>query len=86
MAYLDYKVECWVRVEIDQDADLNKIIENLEKFSPYDAVERESASTNIEYLMESEEYITPEDNDGQNTIEIYNNDGQLIYENGTNNN
>ena len=82
MAHLDYKVEVWVRVEIDQDADVNKIIEDLQRFLPYDAVERNKAVANIEYLMECESYITPEENDGQNTVEIYNNDGQLIYENG----
>lgn len=83
MAHLDYKVEVWVRVEIDQDADVSKIIDDLQRFLPYDAVERNEALSNIEYLMESEQYITPEENDGQNTIEIYNNDGQLIYKNGT---
>lgn len=86
MAHLDYKVEVWVRIEIDQDADLNKIVENLKTMQPYDAVYDCGELWSIDYQVESEEYLTPEENDGQNTIEIYNNDGQLIYENGTNNN
>lgn len=82
MAYLDYKVTCWKRVKITQDSNIDKIIEDLKKNDPYDALERNDAVIEDSFLYETETYIHPVDNDDQSTVEIYNEVGQLIYQNG----
>lgn len=86
MAHLAYKAEIWVQIDIDSDTDLSEIVEKIKNnTNPYDAVsEVENSVPNTEFLLETEEYLSIEYNDGQSTIELYDNDGNLIYQNGSN--
>ena len=68
--YIDYKVETWIRVKFNEDINLQEVIDKLEKGTlPPDF----GNEYDVEYenLTETEEFISPIENDGQSTIEVY---------------
>jgi hypothetical protein len=84
MAYIDYKVTSWVRVYID-----NSQIDEAQKMIkhgslPGDLID-ELEPNEIENLLDVEEYLPIEENDGQATIELYSERSELLYSNDQNN-
>jgi hypothetical protein len=79
--YIDVKVEVWQRIFLSDDADFKEIIELLEVHTPSELWNVGKYDPSFETLLDTEEYISPEENGGQSTIEIYNNDGQLVWDN-----
>ena len=78
---IDYKVTSWVRAHIDDKSNINKIVDDLKnhKYLPSDGLD---IDTGYEALFDTEEYITPSENGGCSTIEVYDKDGNLIWQNG----
>lgn len=83
MAYIDYKVTSWVRVHIDESQidEAQKMIESGDL--PSDLINYLDPSE-VENLIEVEEYLPIEENDGQSTIELYSDRMELIYSNDQN--
>lgn len=77
MIYLDFKHTTWSRLYFSDDADVEKIIDKLEKgFLPSELCdEPELKFENLERLYDTEEYITPQENQGNPTIELYSSNG-----------
>ena len=70
--YLDYKATIWGRLYFSDDTDMNKIIEKLEEgYLPSELCDEELGFTEFESMLDTEEYITPSENEGMSTIEIY---------------
>lgn len=83
MAYIDYKVTSWVRVHIDN----SKIDEAQAMILAGDLPEDLIGELNpneIENLIDVEEYMPIEENDGQSTIELYSERGELLQSNDQN--
>lgn len=82
MGYIDFKITTWERMWFDEN-NLDKIKEIItnNKFHPLDLWD-DHIIYNTETLSDTDEYMTVEDNNGLNTIEMYNDNGILVYQNG----
>ena len=85
--YIDYKKTTWERIHISETDQKELTNDEIIKFVKqnqqnntllWDVV---SEDLSVEQLVESDEFMTPEDNEGCSTIEIYNDDGTLLWEN-----
>ena len=86
MAYIDYKFTGWKRVSIPDEL----LSEITAKFQA-DAIEIDDLFDDYAEVVvfhdmdggnDCEEYIAPHENDGDNTIEIFNEKGEMIWHNG----
>lgn len=70
--YIDTKVTIWGRIHLKDDADMNKLIEMLKKNNSINSICDESLGfSEYEILYDTEEEITPEENNGDPTIEVF---------------
>lgn len=76
--YVDEKVTVWRRTWYSSDTELTneQIIESHQNSEFTDSNMYDS-----EILLETEEMMTPEDNGGQPTTEVFSEDGKLIWTN-----
>jgi hypothetical protein len=87
MARVNFKVSLWETVTFDDIhlAEVLAALENGEIKTANDLVEFTSDlgdNAETEYVLESEQQLTPSENDGWATIEIYpNNDVRPIWDN-----
>ena len=84
MNYVDYKATIWGRLYFEEDTDMQKIIKKLEEgFLPSELCDDESLKfSHFEYLFDTEEYITPKENNNEPTIEVYeNSNNECIWNN-----
>ena len=84
--YIDYKKTTWERISIPDECNHTKEeIIDLVKTNQHgnawlwDELDPEPTMENI---FETDEYMTLEDNQGQNTIEIFDDECNLIWGNG----
>lgn len=86
--YADVKVTVWQRVKLNEDENVTKekVIEAIKMNGASILFEMDGTDPDWEVLVETEEYITPEENGGCSTIELYDDNGKLLWENGTYNN
>lgn len=79
--YIDYKATIWFRIPVEKE-DLELIANKLTNGeTPTDLYNDENLKLGqCELLYDTEEFILPNENDNQNTIEIYS-DTQLIWYN-----
>lgn len=87
MAYIDYKVSIWRRVQVkDEVANdpkaLQELMNKLNKgltggIDIDDALEVD----NDKILLDTEEYLSTEENDNQSTVELYDDNGNVLATN-----
>lgn len=72
--YLDYKATIWFRIPIESEDDLEKIKKKMESGElPSELYNDPDLKIGqCEPLYDTEEFISPNENDGQSTIEIFN--------------
>ena len=83
--YIDYKVTVWKRIHFNENTNPKKIIQVIEEGGLGDVFDEELGFVEQETLYETGEEITPEENGGCSTIEVYENDNpadDLIWSNG----
>ena len=85
MAHLDFKVTCWKRLAIPDDK-VEEVIAKL-KESDCDEVYNLQEIEGVYFVedgpdAECEEPMIPDENLGASTQELYNSDGDIIYQNG----
>jgi len=82
--YIDYKKTTWERIHISESDKTNEEIIEFVKANQqnnttlWDFLDDEPV---IEQLCESDEFMTTEGNGGQKTIEVYDDDDSLIWDN-----
>jgi hypothetical protein len=85
---LDVKYTLWERqtyyVKADSKENADKLI--IDILNDEDVDVDDSYIEECEVLYDTMEYITPEENGGFSTIEVYDGNGSLIYDNTTNKN
>ena len=79
---VDVKVTTWQRIKIDSEATEEQVLNVLKNGSHFNLWDDEIAY-DVEQLTDTEEELTPEENNGCSTIEVYNDEGALIWENAT---
>ena len=81
--YVDIKVTTWQRLHFNDDADLKQVIEKLEQgYHPNELFDEDGLGYEgtCEVLFDTEEFIRPDENDGQSTIEVWE-DGNVLWDN-----
>lgn len=90
MKSLDYKAVVWCRLHLPDSVDLEEVKQKLEKgIDPLDLVfedgmlESKKAYETVEweFLEETEDLLTLEENGGSSTIEVIEN-GEVVWANG----
>ena len=77
---LHYKTTCWVSMKFNSEITKEELIERLEAGElPLDIGNTEDFEA--ENLLETEEYVTLEENDGQATIEIMDTANKCVWDN-----
>jgi hypothetical protein len=72
--YVDVKVTVWNRLHFADDTSMEKILSILQKEGIDGITDEELGFKEYATLFESEEKISPEQNEGSATIELYEND------------
>ena len=76
--YLDYKATVWFRIPIQSEENLQKVKQKIEEgllpYELYNDLDIEHELGQCEPLYDTEEFISPNENDGQSTIELYSGD------------
>ena len=83
--YIDYKVTVWKRVHFNENTNPKKVIQVLEEEGFDYGFDDELGFVEQETLYDTEEGITPEENEGCSTIEVYAEgkfEDNLIWSNG----
>ena len=82
--YLDYKATIWVRIPINKEENIPKIIESLENINGdpeyLDDIlfnDEENTYMTFDYLYDTQDYLSIEDNQGNATIEIFKDNKQI---------
>ena len=79
--FIDCKVSIWKRIHLSENANSEKVIQALEKGGIDDVYDDELGFVEQEILYETAEEMTPEENRGHSTIELYSPVGELIWSN-----
>lgn len=79
--FIDCKVSIWKRFHLSESANSEKVIQALEEGRLGDVFDDE-LFIEQEILYETSEEMTPEENGGHSTIEVYSPVGELIWSNG----
>ena len=74
--YVDYKVEIWRRAVFSENADMKKVSE-VAKENLEDIFDEDLGFIEDVYISETEYYVSPEENDNQSTIEVYEEDKEI---------
>lgn len=84
--FLDYKVVGWNRIHLSDDSNTDEIIALLNKGCDIDTLYDSGLldDTSNEFLLESAEEMTLDANDGYETIELLNEDGETLWDNSLN--
>lgn len=71
--YVDYLCKVWGRLHFSEDTDMNKVIEKLEQgYLPSELCDdSELGFQEFEFLVDSEEYLSPSENQDCHTIEVW---------------
>lgn len=83
MNYIDYKCTTWNRINLPDDVKLEDVEKMIKDGLTINEIIEELDNMNLswQFLTDLEEFITPEDNYGQATMELYSNDYDLICNN-----
>ena len=87
--YVDEKVTIWIRSTVQCNYEDIKTIEGkihdlLQQGMSFNQVCHDlELETTLETLVETEQPVTLEGNEGESTIEFYDEDGAIIFSNGT---
>jgi hypothetical protein len=81
----DFKVTTWERISVsaDQEEKVLDAIKRGEITSSNDIFNflEDDGNISIETMLETTEQMTPEENDGQSTIEVLSTNGETIFTN-----
>lgn len=79
--HIDYKCTIWVKLSFDDNTDLENIQKKLEEgYLPQELCDEDLGFIESEFLFDTEEFISFDENNKQSTIEIYE-DRKIIWEN-----
>lgn len=83
--YVDVKVTVWQRIKLNEDEDVSAedVIEKLKLHEPWLGFlwNEEKFSIDWDTITDTEEHMTVEENGGCSTVELYDDDGKLLWEN-----
>ena len=81
---IHYKTTMWCKIILDENKiSKEEVLQKLnEGYSPSEIGFNEDINSEWEIIEDTEEFISPNENDGQSTIEVYEDgDMQIIWDN-----
>lgn len=78
--YVDIEVRVWQRLRFTDSTDMNKLVERLKAGDHPNYLADDENYVEYDSLVDTEVLITPEQNEGNATIEVYDND-KMIWNN-----
>lgn len=78
--YIDAKVTVWYRLHFNEYANMKGLPDLIQANGLDDVIDEQLGFVDSEILHETQERITPADNDSQPTIEVYA-DGKEVWNN-----
>ena len=80
--YVDVKFTIWDRYYIDNSVNMRELMEKISKgeILPQNGIDESEGFIEGEMLFETMEFLPPNENNNQSTIEVYENDN-LIWNN-----
>ena len=78
--YVDVKCTVWQRVHFTDDADMEKVIQQIKEGDINIIYDQSNGFMECETLYDTEVHIAPKDNHGDATVEVYKGN-QIIWEN-----
>ena len=83
--YVDVKVTVWQRIKLNEDEDVSAkdVIEMLELYEPWLEFLWDEKKFSIDWdtITDTEEYLPAEENGGCSTVELYDDEGKLLWDN-----
>lgn len=80
MPYVDVKVTVWERFYYQKGSDVNKIVE-VAKDDVSLLSEDDIGFSETEFMLDTVEFMLPVENMNQSTIEVYDDNGDLFWDN-----
>jgi len=82
--YLDIKNTIWARIEIQDENQYKEVLKKLEsgEFTSGLDVENYLESFSVEYLYDTATEMDIEANEGFSTLELYNDEHEITFQNG----
>jgi hypothetical protein len=81
-SYIDIKQTFWIRVQLEEGTTLNDVKNVVNGCVSDDSVIFDTLKiTNKEEVDGTSEFLPATENDGQSTIEVYAEDGELLFDN-----
>lgn len=81
MIYVDYKTTIWQRMSFSDDTKKEEIIRRLKEEGLDNISEEELGFIENKILYETEERLTPDENNGCSTVEVLDENNRYIYDN-----
>lgn len=81
MGHIDYKMTVWGRVHFKDNTDMDMVTHIIDVDGLGAIFDEDLGFVEQETLFETEEEMTPEENGWNATIEVFNHDGDLIWDN-----
>ena len=81
---ITYKTTIWHELRFEDNLSKEAIaalVDLIKKEGIYSAIDEELGFEESQPLFDTEIVLLPEDNDGESTIEVYDDDNKLIWEN-----
>jgi hypothetical protein len=78
--YIDIKVTVWNRLHFIEQSNMKSIADLIQQEGLYEVIDEKLGFAESETLYDTEEKLEPGDNDGQPTIEVYE-DGKEVWNN-----
>lgn len=81
--YIDIKVSIWQRIQLMPEGEISKeqVIDMLKREDTNSLYSIAGMQIEWDSLLGTEEQLTPADNDGMPTIELYDDDGTILWNN-----
>ena len=81
VGYVDIKVTVWQRIKLSESQPLSEVIKRMENDPLGNGLFDQGMDAELITLPDTEEFVSPEENGGFNTIEIYSEDDEELWNN-----
>lgn len=81
MGRISFKTARWINIDFGDDADMNEIIEDIKENGVKAIDNHRYKGLAEEVYYDTEEYLTPEQNNGGSTVEVFDDKFDVIYSN-----
>lgn len=79
---ITYKESIWIELTFEDNVNIDELISMIKTEGIYSVIDKDLGFLESQPLFNTELPLSPEENNGESTIEIYDSSDKLIWENG----